>query len=118
VPPYSLNAYATAALPVALEDREYCAWYVAQARESRALLTDSCGRLGLRTWPSAANFMLVDAGQRAASLVGALAARDIFVRDRSSDFGCDGCIRMTTGIVDDTRRLIAALEEVWCGAAR
>ena len=45
-------------------------------------------------------------------------ARDIFVRDRSSDPGCAGCIRMTTGIVDDTRRLVAALEEVWCGAAR
>jgi len=118
VPPYSLNAYATAALPAALADREYCAWYVDQARESRAILTDACGRLGLHTWPSAANFMLVRVGPRATSIVQELAARDIFVRDRSADPGCDGCIRMTTGIVDDTRRLVAALEEVWCGAAR
>jgi histidinol-phosphate aminotransferase len=118
VPPYSLNAYATAALPVALEDREYCEWYVAQARESRAMLTETCVRLGLRTWPSAANFMLVHAGTRAGALVDALAARDIFVRDRSSDPGCEGCIRITTGIVDDTRRLVTALEEVWCGGAR
>ena len=62
--------------------------------------------------------MLVRVGPRATSIVQELAARDIFVRDRSADPGCDGCIRMTTGIVDDTRRLVAALEEVWCGAAR
>jgi histidinol-phosphate aminotransferase len=118
VPPYSLNAYATAALPAALADREYCAWYIDQARESRELLADACRRLGLHTWPSAANFMLVRVGPRAASIVEALAARDVLVRDRSADPGCEGCIRMTTGIVDDTRRLVAALEEVLCGAAR
>jgi histidinol-phosphate aminotransferase len=118
VPPYSLNAYATAALPVALADRAYRTWYVAQAEESRRLLTDACARLGLRTWPSAANFMLVHAGARAASLVDALAQRNVFVRNRSHEPGCDGCIRMTTGVVADTERLVAALEEAWCGAAR
>jgi histidinol-phosphate aminotransferase len=118
VPPYSLNAYAAAALPAALDDQEYCAWYLDQARQSRAILTDACSRLGLRTWESAANFMLVYAGPKAATLVDALAERGIFVRDRSADPGCDGCIRMTTGVVDETRRLVAALEEVWCAARR
>ncbi len=118
VPPYSLNAYATAALPVALADVDYRAWYLAQAAESRQLLTDACARLGLRTWPSAANFMLVHAGDRAAALVDSLAARNVFVRNRSHEPGCDGCIRMTTGVVADTERLIAALEEAWCAAAR
>jgi len=118
VPPYSLNAYATMALPVALADNDYRAWYLAQVVESKRLLTDACTRLGLRTWPSAGNFMLVDAGDRASSLVEALAARQVFVRDRSHDPGCEGCIRMTTGVVADTTRLISALEEAWCGAAR
>ena len=63
VPPYSLNAYAAAALPAAMADRDYCDWYVAQAQKSRLLLTDACERLGLRTWPSAANFMLVHAAR-------------------------------------------------------
>jgi histidinol-phosphate aminotransferase len=62
--------------------------------------------------------MLVHAGSRAPAIVGALAERGIFVRDRSSDPGCEGCIRMTTGVVEETRRLVTALEEVWCGAAR
>ena len=32
------------------------------------------------------------------------------------DPGCDGCIRITAGVVDDTRACIAAIEEVLCGA--
>ena len=118
VPPYSVNACAAAALPVALADREYREWYLAQAAESKQLLTHACARLGLGTWPSAANFMLVYAGGRASSLVDALAARHVFVRDRSQDAGSEGCIRMTTGTVSDTRRLIVALEEAWCDEAR
>jgi histidinol-phosphate aminotransferase len=118
VPPYSVNAWAAVALPVALADRAYRDWYVAQAAESRDLLTKACGRLGLRTWPSAANFMLVHVGANAPALTKALAARGIHVRDRSSEAGCEGCIRMTTGVVEHTRRLIAALEEELCAKPR
>ena len=118
VPPYSINAWAAVALPVALEDRAYRDWYIAEAARSRGLLTKACERLGLRTWPSAANFMLVHAGPKARGLIAALAARGIHVRDRSSDPGCDGCIRMTTGIVKDTERLIEALEEELCERRR
>jgi histidinol-phosphate aminotransferase len=118
VPPYSLNAWATAAVPVAIADCAYRNWYVAQAAESRALLTAACERLKLQTWPSAANFVLVRVGPGIAQVIAGLAAKGIRVRDRSSEPGCEGCIRITAGIVDDTRRLIAALEEAVCGAVR
>jgi histidinol-phosphate aminotransferase len=118
VPPYSLNAWAAVALPVALKDRAYRDWYIAQAAESRQLLTEACARLGLRTWPSAANFMLVHVGDQAPALTNRLAARGIHVRDRSSDAGSEGCIRMTTGVVKHTRQLIAALEEELCAKPR
>jgi histidinol-phosphate/aromatic aminotransferase/cobyric acid decarboxylase-like protein len=38
------------------------------------------------------------------------------VRDRSPEHGCAGCIRITAGIVDETRGAAAALEEVLCAA--
>ena len=116
VPPYSLNAWAAAAVPVAIADRAYRDWYCAQAAESRAILSAVCARLGLRTWPSAANFMLVNVGPEVARVVAALAQRGIRVRDRSPEHGCAGCIRITAGLVDDTRRAAAALEEVLCAA--
>ena len=114
VPPYSINAWAAAALPVAIADREYRDWYLDQATRSRALLGEALTRLGLQTWPSAANFVLVRVGD-APEVVAALAARNVLVRDRSQP-GCEQCIRITAGVVDDTRRVIAALEEVVCGA--
>ena len=118
VSPFNLNAWAAAAIPAAIADREYREWYVAQAAASRSLLAEACARLGLQTWPSAANFLLVRVGDRAREIVAGLAARDVLVRDRSRDPGCEGCIRITAGLVDDTRRAIAALEEVVCAARR
>jgi histidinol-phosphate aminotransferase len=115
VPPYSVNAWAAAALPVAIEDRAYRDWYLEQAAASRALLTDACTRLGLETWPSTANFVLVRVGS-AAAVVEGMAARGVRIRDRSADPGCGQCIRITAGLVEDTRRAIAALEEVLCAA--
>ena len=114
VPPYSLNAWAAAALPVAAADREYRAWYLDQSAASRALLRDACERLGLQTWPSTANFLLIRVGARVGEIVSALAARGVMVRDRSHERGCEQCIRVTAGLVDDTRRAIAAIEEVLC----
>jgi histidinol-phosphate aminotransferase len=114
VPPYSLNAWAAAALPAAIGDRGYRDWYLDQAAASRALLQDACRALGLTTWPSAANFVLVRVGDRAPAIVAALGARGVLVRDRSKEAGCEGCIRVTAGIVEDTRRAIAAIEEVLC----
>lgn len=113
VPPFSVNAVAAAALPAALADRAYVASYIEESRQSRRILTDACDRLGLKVYPSHANFMLVDAGPRASALVEALGARGIVVRDKSTAPGCYGCIRVTTGTTADTERLVEAMEDAW-----
>jgi histidinol-phosphate aminotransferase len=116
VPPYSLNAWAAAALPAAVADRGYRDWYVGQAVESRRMIVAACTRLGLRTWPSHANFVLVRVGPGAAGIVAALGSRGIRVRDRSTEPGCEGCIRITAGLVEETARLVPVFEEVVCAA--
>jgi len=114
VPPYSLNAYAAAALPAAAGDIAYRDWYVGQAAESRRRLGEMAVRLGLPTWPSAGNFVLVRVGAQAPAIVAMLSAKGIRVRDRSSEPGCEGCIRITAGLVEETDRLIPAFEEAVC----
>lgn len=116
VPPYSLNAYAAEALCAALEDRGYVDDYVAQAAESRQIVQTFCTRAGLEAFPSEANFVLVRIGPDATRVVTALAERGIFIRDRSDQPGCEGCVRLTAGLVADTRRAVAAIEEVLCDA--
>jgi histidinol-phosphate aminotransferase len=72
--------------------------------------------LGLSYWKSGANFVLVCAGDRTSALVQGAAARGIYLRDRSTEPGCAGCVRIGTGIVDHTRRCIGVMDEVLCGA--
>ena len=91
------------------------------ARTSRLTSTKAVGRgdlplelrLGLAAYPSQANFVLVHAGAHAEAIVEALRVRGIAVRDKSTAPGCAGCIRITTGAMADTARLVAALEDAW-----
>jgi histidinol-phosphate aminotransferase len=115
IAPFSVNVFAAAAIEAALTDRAHFEWYVRQVRESRQLLYDACARLGLTFWPSAANFVLVRVGD-APGVRASLEVQGVHVRDRSGAPGCAGCIRITAGVVDDTKACIAALEEVVCAA--
>ena len=110
--PYSVNAVALAVLPVALADRDHISCYVAQVKNGRERLALKLRSLGLHSWPSQANFLLVRIGEKHGEFVGAMRRRGILVRDRSSDPGCDGCVRITIGSDGQTARLIGALGEV------
>lgn len=112
VPPYSLNICATVALVAGLEDLDYYNWYLREVRASKALLYEALDRRRIQYWPSAANFVLARFGDRASEVVEALKARDVFVRDKSRDPACPGCLRITTGVVEHTRTLVDALEEI------
>jgi histidinol-phosphate aminotransferase len=115
--PYNLSVAAAVALPAALGDTAYYEWYLSEAAESKQLLYKALDRLRVTYWRSEANFVLAKFPGDTKSLVRRLADRAVFVRDKSTDAGCEGCLRMTAGIVEDTRALIAALEEVLCDAA-
>jgi histidinol-phosphate aminotransferase len=110
--PFSVNVCALVALQAALQDRAYVDGYIAQATASRALIYEFCDRLGLKYWPSEANFVLLQVGDDAGLVAEALAERGILVRDRSSAPGCAGCLRITAGIVEHTRACLNALEDI------
>jgi histidinol-phosphate aminotransferase len=112
LPPYSLNLCAIRALGAALTDRDFLDRYVAAASASRQLIYAFADRHGLRFWPSEANFVLLRLGDRAASVVDAVAARGIFIRDRSTQPGCAGCVRITAGVVAHTTACLAELEDI------
>jgi histidinol-phosphate aminotransferase len=110
--PYSVNAAALAVLPEALRDQQYVDDYVAQVIGNREKLQHELGTLGLQYWPSHANFVLVRIGSAHAEFVQALRDRGILVRDRNTDPGCEGCVRLTVGSNEHTQTLISALREV------
>ncbi|GGH02933.1 histidinol-phosphate transaminase [Silvibacterium dinghuense] len=112
ISPYSVNALALACLPPALEDDAYLDWYVNEVRQAREKFTVALTRMGVRWWPSQANFVLTNIGAKHAAFSKAMHARGVLVRDRSSDPGCDGCVRITIGTREHTAAGIAAMEAV------
>ena len=116
VPVYSVNIAAAVAIIAALQDLDHLQNYLKQVAESKALLYAACDRLGLTYVPSSSNFVLVGAGDRADALVQGAFERGIYIRDRSTEPGCAGRMRIATGIVEHTKRCIAVMEEVLCAA--
>lgn len=110
--PYNVNAVALVALPEALRDQDYVEHYVAEVRCGRGALEQELRTLGLHYWSSRANFVLVRIGPARMEFIQALRALGILVRDRHTDPGCEGCVRLTVGSEEQTLTLIGALREV------
>jgi histidinol-phosphate aminotransferase len=109
--PYSVNSLALACLLPALEDAAYIEWYAGEVLTARVEFEAAVDRVKLRRWPSRANFILVHIGSQHAEFVRLMRAAGVLVRDRSSDPGCDGRVRITIGTREQMRQAIAALNE-------
>ncbi len=110
--PYSVNSLALACLPPALEDLAYLNWYVGEVLAARSDFEAALDAVGMRHWPSHANFVLVYIGAQHAEFVRLMSAGGVLVRDRSSDPGCDGCVRITIGTGEQMREALAVLYKV------
>jgi len=55
--------------------------------------------------------VLVRVGPAHTEFIQALRSRGILVRDRNSDPGCEGCVRLTVGSLEHTQTLIGALRD-------
>jgi histidinol-phosphate aminotransferase len=113
--PYNLNSVALACLPDALADQKYVRHYVDQVLDGRRELENELSAWGVRFWPSRANFVLMHLGDKCKSFIRRMRERGILVRDRSSDYGCQGCVRITVGIREHNQRLLTSLREVFAG---
>jgi histidinol-phosphate aminotransferase len=107
--PYNVNGIALAVLPEALADADYLNWYITQVHQGRERIFAALRELSVRTWPSAANFVLMDIGPRHKELCTRMRERGVLLRDRSADPGCDGYVRITVGVEDHVTRGIEAL---------
>jgi len=77
-------------------------------------LESALAQRGISYWPSQANFVLARMGTSkfaAQAFVEQMRRRGILVRDRSSDYACEGCVRLTVGPEEHTNRLLIALDE-------
>jgi histidinol-phosphate aminotransferase len=109
--PYSVNTLAALAARAAIQDREYVSNYVKEVLAARQLACDGLRRLGIQFFPSQANFILFNAGDRAIPIRDALRERGLLVRDRSYEI--PGCVRVTIGTRVQIERFLSELGDLW-----
>ena len=109
--PYSVNYLAAIAAKAAVEDTAFLRSFVTEILAAREVLTAGLERIGTPYVPSQANFVLMHIGPRAQEVCDKLNAEGILVRNRSYEI--PGCVRVTVGTQDQTRRFLAAFEPLW-----
>jgi histidinol-phosphate/aromatic aminotransferase/cobyric acid decarboxylase-like protein/adenosyl cobinamide kinase/adenosyl cobinamide phosphate guanylyltransferase len=118
-PPWSANTLALAALAAAARRPDALTAIAERVRAEREdLECRLAGVVGVRTWPSAANFCLLEVADGPAVLA-ALRERRIAVRAAASFPGLGpGDLRVTARAPDENERLVAALAEAVGAATR
>ena len=106
---FNVNLAGLAAAEAALGDTEHMAWSLARNAEERVALALALRDRGWHVHPSQANFLLVEFGARTSRIESALLEQGVILRPMQG-YGLPGCLRITVGIRDENRRLLAALD--------
>jgi len=107
-PPWSVNAFAEAYAMEAFRHMAELSASRAAISQERDMLRAEISALGLRCYPSSANFILVECRRNVVPLCTSLAVRDILVRDCTS-FGLPTCIRIAVRTREENMVLLEAL---------
>lgn len=112
--PFNVNLLAQAAACAALQDSDH----VARSRQANCAGANALVReldaLGVRTWPTDANYVLVQAGDGAAD---ALQRLGVIVRGLAG-FGLPDCIRVTIGTPEENEKFVKAMATLCSGKSR
>ncbi len=106
--PFNGNALALAAATAALEDTAYLDDTVARVVADRDGLADALRARGFGVLPSQGNFLMLDAGERAAAIAQAWYDAGIIVRPMGA-YGLPQMLRISIGTRAENERLLEAL---------
>ncbi len=107
--PFNINSPAQAAALAALSDTAFLNKVVTQTNSERRRLDAELKKRGIRTVPSAANFILMQVGPSAHALYDGLLRRGVIVRHMKS-WGLGDFVRVTVGRPQDNRIFLKALD--------
>lgn len=109
-PPYNISVLNCEAALFALEHEEVFAAQAADIKRERARIQSALRAMGLKSWPSDANMILVRVADPARSF-DALKARKVLVKNVSRMHPMlAGCLRLTVGTADENTQMLAALQ--------
>lgn len=110
--PFPVGVAQLTAAEAALRDAKFMKRAAAEIIRGRKVLEGGLTRLGVRVFPSAANFVLADFGEPRARIIASLARKGILIRDQSEAVGRAGFARITAGSPAQMRFFLSALEKI------
>jgi histidinol-phosphate aminotransferase len=109
-PPFPVNVPALVAAEAATRDQKAIRAWVNSVKRLRSWFAVELAKIGVKIFPSAANFLLADFGPRGPQLFRALHRKGILVRDRSKDMG-PGFVRITIGTKAEMHKLMSEIKK-------
>lgn len=112
MPPFPVNLAALVSAVAAVNDRATMQRYVNEVKRLRVCFAAELRTLGVKTYPSAGNFILANFGASGPDLFRKLEGHGILLRDRSKDMG-PGFVRISIGTKSEMGRLLNFIRKEW-----
>jgi histidinol-phosphate aminotransferase len=109
MPPFPVNLAALVAAEAAIGERKTMLRYVRDVKVMRTSFAKELQGLGVKTYPSAGNFILADFGSSGPALFQRLEHQGILLRERSKEIG-EGFVRITIGTRSEMQRLLKEIK--------
>lgn len=110
MPPFPVNVAALVAAEAAVRDSNSMRRYVNEIIRLREWLSSELRRIGVKTYPSAGNFLLADFGPHGPALFKRLERQGILLRERSREIA-PGFVRISIGTQTEMRTLLKAIHK-------
>ena len=109
--PFNVNIIAQEAALAALDDDEHIARSIKVNNEGMLYLKTEISKLGLKTYPSYANFLLLEFPLDANNIYEELLKHGVIVRPLQN-YNLSNCLRVTVGIREENQKFLNALKQV------
>ncbi|NQT26559.1 histidinol-phosphate transaminase [candidate division KSB1 bacterium] len=109
-PPFNVNRMAQIAACAALDDPAHVKKTQAVNASGRKEVEDTLTQMGVKWYPSQANFLLIDLGKPSGPVFDTLLHKG-FITRQVDNYGLPNCLRVTIGTEDQNRGFIEALRE-------
>ena len=112
-PPYNINQLTEYEAIKRVQDKDKIEEEIESILEQRAVLTAELENLKtvVKVYPSQSNFILLRVND-AEGIYNALLSKGIVLRNRSKEYLCENCLRITVGTKEENKLLIKELKEL------
>ncbi len=108
--PYSVNCVAYELGLQIIDNNSYLKQMIRQTKENRDFLLRKLNSVGLKSYPSITNFVLVETKGFTDELIQLLKDKNVMVKN-ASDFGIANHIRITVGRIEQMKKTISVIKD-------